>query len=99
VTSQAGRPPAWAPANLPIVANCLLHDEQGAPHLLLRNTPWGGNSITFPLNANPRLFADKEAPTIAKTLLKGVSQMHEEIPGLDGTTSARSTASIHRSAT
>lgn len=85
MSSQAGHPPAWKPSSLSIVANCSLYDRLGHPQVLIRNTPWGGNSITFPLNANPRLFAETEKLTIAKTLLDSVAQMHEEIPGLEGT--------------
>lgn len=75
----------WGADLKQIVENCLLHDAQGLPQMRIRNTPWGGNSITFPLNANPRLFEDSDKLTVAKSLLAHVAALHEETPGLDGT--------------
>ncbi len=72
--------------NRAIIENCMLHDAEGDPVVEIRNTSWGGNSITFPLNANPWLFegtADRE--TIAGKLLEHVAAQHDEYPNLDGT--------------
>ena len=67
-----------------IIENCMLHAADGLPQIRIRDTAWGGNSITFPLNANPRLFADSDKPTVAKTLLAQTAAMHDETPNLDG---------------
>ena len=63
----------------------MLLDADGQPHIRIRNSTWGGNSITFPLNANPRLFEKTDQVTVAKALVSHVANMHEEIPSLDGT--------------
>ena len=78
------RPGGWGAGIKEIIANCMLHDAQGLPHVRIRNTPWGGNSITFPLNANPRLFGGTDKVTIAKVLLGHVADMQEQTPNLDG---------------
>ncbi len=70
--------------NKEIIENCMLHDASGLPQMRIRNTAWGGNSFTFPLNANPRLFEDSDKTTIAKVLLAQVAEQHEAIPNLDG---------------
>ncbi|MGC9317825.1 MAG: hypothetical protein ACP5KN_07310, partial [Armatimonadota bacterium] len=68
-----------------IVESCMLHDAEGLPQVRLRETPWGGNCVTFPMNTNPRLFEDTDRPTIAKELLDQVDEMHRRQPSLDGT--------------
>ncbi|MEA3400407.1 MAG: hypothetical protein U9R79_04105 [Armatimonadota bacterium] len=76
----------WGLMQKQIIRNCMLHDADGDPVVEIRNTAWGGNSITFPLNANPWLFAfDDDRPTIAGVLLDAVRVQHDETPGLDGT--------------
>ena len=67
-----------------IIDNCLLHAADGQPQIRIRDTAWGGRSITFPLNAAPRLFADSDKSTVAKTLLARTAAMHDETPNLDG---------------
>lgn len=67
-----------------IIENCLLHAPDGRPQMRLRRTPWGGNSLTFPLNTNPRLFAGEERPTIAKSLLTWCRRVLDEYPSVDG---------------
>jgi len=71
--------------NKRVIETSMLHDANGKPVVEIRNTTWGGNSITFPLNANPRLFGASDKPTIAKTLLKHARRQHDQIPQLDGT--------------
>ncbi len=68
-----------------IVESCLLHAPDGLPQMKIRTTAWGGDSVTFPLNANPGLFADTDAATIGKTQLATVAAMHDDNPKLDGT--------------
>lgn len=74
----------WGPSMKSIIQNCLLFDAADRPHLRIRNTTWGGNSVTFPLNASPSLFSDSDAPTVAKVLLAHTAELHETVPGLDG---------------
>ncbi len=78
---RAGR--GWG--NREIIDNCMLHNADGEPVVEIRNTSWGGNSITFPLNANPWLYGDSDRPTVAKKLLQHVASQHDETPELDGT--------------
>jgi hypothetical protein len=85
VESQFGRPSrGWGASMKQIIQNCLLMDAEGHPHVLIRNTTWGGNSVTFPLNANPRLFSDSDRATVAKALLNHTTKLHDAIPTLDG---------------
>ena len=82
--AKTNRRKDWGRSIKQIIENCLLHDADGLPWMRIRNTKWGGNSITFPLNANPHLFAGSDKPTVAKALLTHVAEIHEEIPALDG---------------
>lgn len=74
----------WGASMKSIVNNCMLFDAEGLPHMRIRHTTWGDNSITFPLNASPWLLADSQEPTVAKVLLAHVDEIHDEIPNLDG---------------
>ena len=76
--------PGWGAKIKPVIENCMLYNADDQPHMRIRNTSWGGNSITFPLNANPRLFADSDKPTIANLLLAHAAEIHTQIPALDG---------------
>ena len=74
----------WGASMKAIIENCMLLGADGRPHMRIRNTTWGGNSITFPLNASPRLLAESDRPTVAKTLLAHVTELLDAVPGLDG---------------
>jgi hypothetical protein len=74
----------WGADMKEIIENCLLHNADGQPLMSIRNTEWGGNSFTFPLNASPALFADTEKATVAKATLKQAAELHQESPKLDG---------------
>lgn len=39
-----------------LIASSSLADADGKMTIRVRNTNWGGNSVTFPTNSNPRLF-------------------------------------------
>lgn len=84
-TPKPDRPGGWGAQIKEIIESCMLHDADGLPQIRIRNTTWGGNSFTFPLNANPRLFEDGDKTTIAKALLAHVAEQHQEVPNLDGT--------------
>ncbi len=83
--TQDRRGRGWGSNVKAIIESCMLSDAKGEPHVRIRNTPWGGNSVTFPLNASPYLYDSDDRITIAKTLLSHVAAMHDETPGLDGT--------------
>lgn len=83
--TKADRPGGWGRDMAAIIDHCMLQDADGQPHIRIRNSTWGGNSITFPLNANSQLFEDTDQVTVAKALVSHVAKMHEEIPSLDGT--------------
>ncbi|HUT90801.1 MAG TPA: carbohydrate binding domain-containing protein [Thermoguttaceae bacterium] len=74
----------WGPSMKAIIENCMLLDADGRPHMRIRNTEWGGNSITFPLDASPRLLAESDRPTVAKTLLAHSMGLLDAVPSLDG---------------
>jgi len=75
----------WGAQKKNIIENCMLLDHRGEPQIRIRNSTWGGNSVTFPLNANPKLPADKDRHTIANVLLDSVAQWFETAPTIDGT--------------
>ncbi len=75
----------WGAEMRDIIENCLLQAPDGLPQMSIRTTDWGGDSVTFPLNANSNLFADTDAPTIGKSQLATVARMHDDNPKLDGT--------------
>lgn len=81
--SRAAR--GWGDALKEIVENCMLSNREGEPHVVIRDTTWGGNSITFPLNANPWLLDDAEGTTVGRSLLHYVRDQHDDTPQLDGT--------------
>ena len=80
----SSRSESWTTAMKPIIESCMLRDAEGRPQVRIRNTFWGGNSVTFPLNASPSLFADRDRPTIAQSLLAQTKALHAEFPALDG---------------
>lgn len=80
-----GLPASWGADIKAIIESSLLLAADGLPQMSLRHTDWGGESITFPLNANPALFADTDAVTLARSQLAEVRAWHEATPQLDGT--------------
>lgn len=53
-----------------LIANSAVLDANGDPALRVRNTQWCGNSVTFPTDANPRLYAnDPSKLTLGRLLL------------------------------
>lgn len=53
-----------------IVRNSGLHTADGSLETVIRNTDWGQDSVTFPMNPNPNLERDGDDPTIAKYMLE-----------------------------
>lgn len=62
------------------VENSGLHDAQGRWVHKLRNTDWGGDSITFPMNPSPFL----PGRTVASEVLAQVEKLLDEYPKLAG---------------
>ncbi len=67
-----------------IIEDCMLYDANGDPEVVIRQTDWGGNSVTFPLNANPQLFEGTDRASVGRTLLDYTGSLHDQIPSLDG---------------
>ncbi|MBT3288774.1 MAG: hypothetical protein HN380_15610 [Victivallales bacterium] len=74
----------WGKDMKEIIENCMLTGADGAPRLLIRNTTWGGKSVTFPLNANPALLRETEGATVAKALLQTTASWLRDAPTIDG---------------
>jgi hypothetical protein len=51
---------------------------------VLRNTPWGGNSISFKMNPNPDLFQDQRHPNVGSYALDLVERWMKEHPQYAG---------------
>ncbi len=84
-TPEADAPGAergWS--NKEIIRNCMLHDADGNPHVVVRKKNLGGNSVIFPLNANPELFEGTGRATVGNKLLEYVSQLQSDVPQIDG---------------
>lgn len=67
-----------------IIDNCVATRPDGRRYLSIRNTPWGGPSVTFYLNMDPDLFADRGLPVVGAHELGHVKAMMAENPSLDG---------------
>ena len=83
-TAKSKRRSDWGDSLKAIIESCMLFDADGLPHVRIRNSAWGGNSITFPLNADPSLFDNTDQLTVAKALLGHVAELFKETPTLDG---------------
>lgn len=57
------------------ILNSGLFDPDGHYVVRIRNTKWGGDSVTFPVNPNPKLYADADKETTARYLLGYVRKM------------------------
>jgi hypothetical protein len=51
------------------ILNSGLFDADGRYVMRIRNTKWGDDSVTFPVNPNPMLYADTGKDTVGKYLL------------------------------
>lgn len=67
-----------------IIESSSLVDAAGRRTVVVRNTAWGGNSITYPLNPNPALFAGDGRTTIAGATVAQVREWLQRYPGIDG---------------
>ena len=66
------------------VENSAVKDPEGKFVILLRNTPWGKNSVSFKVNPSPYLFADKDLDTVGRNSIRLVDGWLKEHPGIDG---------------
>jgi hypothetical protein len=67
-----------------VIENSSLADAAGGRIVIIRNTSWGGNSITYPLNPDPALFAGTGRKTSAGITLSQVRDWLHRYPGIDG---------------
>lgn len=65
-----------------VASGCKTADGKYA--IVLRNTPWGGNSITFKMNPNPDLFRDQHRATVASYALDLTDRWLDDHPQYDG---------------
>ena len=76
--------PHWRDAHLPdLIERCACREADGRYRVRLRRSEWADNSITFTMNPNPALFADKAWETVGSTTLRSVAQWFEHVP-IDG---------------
>lgn len=67
------------------VLSSAIMNSDGRYHITLRNTPWGGNSITWTMNPNPELFSDQRGVrTTGSEALFRIRQWLDRYPGIDG---------------
>jgi hypothetical protein len=58
--------------------------SDGRYSLVIRNTPWGANSVSFKINPSPDLFQDVGRPTVASYAFELMEQWLKEQPQYDG---------------
>jgi hypothetical protein len=58
--------------------------RDGKYSIVVRNTKWGDNSVTFKINPNPDLFQDRKRPTVASLALDLMDRWLKEHPEYDG---------------
>ena len=58
--------------------------RDGGYAIVVRNTRWGENSVTFKMNPNPDLFQDENRPTVASYALDLTDRWLKEHPEYDG---------------
>lgn len=74
----------WRDHDLPdLIERCGCKGADGRFRMMVRSSAWGKDSITFTMNPNPILFADKGLDTVGSTTLRTVQQWFERDP-IDG---------------
>ncbi len=66
------------------VESSAVKDADGKYVVLLRNTPWGKNSVSFKVNPSPYLFADMDVDTVGRNSIRLLDGWLKEHPQLDG---------------
>lgn len=67
------------------VESSACHTRDGRFALVIRNTPWGDDSVSFKMNPNPDLFRDENRPTVASyafELMRAWLQQHPQYDGM-----------------
>jgi len=67
-----------------IILNSGLHDQVGHYRIVPRQTSWGGNSLTFPVNPSPLLYENRPLATVGKIGLEWVEWVLNNNCFLDG---------------
>lgn len=76
--------PHWRDRDLPeLIQRCACKQADGRYRIQVRRSVWAGNSITFTMNPNPALFADKSWDVVGSTTLRQVDSWFEQDP-IDG---------------
>jgi len=74
----------WRDRDLPdLIERCACKDADGRYRIRVRRSAWAENSITFTMNPNPALFADKGWDSVGSTTLQTARQWFEHEP-IDG---------------
>jgi hypothetical protein len=66
------------------IENASLRDKEGRYIIDIRNKPWGGNMVTFPINPDPDLFEDKDKQIFSTNRLKKCVRILQNHPTYDG---------------
>jgi hypothetical protein len=59
-------------------------DNKGRYIIVIRDTNWGGNSVSFKVNPNPKLFENENRMTVGGDTLKAVDKWLNQYPAYDG---------------
>jgi hypothetical protein len=52
--------------------------------MVVRNTPWGRDSMTFKVNPNPDLFDDRKVRTVGRSMLSATQEWIQQYSDVDG---------------
>jgi hypothetical protein len=66
------------------IASSSCSDKKGNYSIVIRDTRWGGNSVTFKVNPNPYLFESEQRRTVGSDTLKMANYWLNQYPEYDG---------------
>lgn len=66
------------------VDSSALHTADGGYSIVIRDTLWGGNSVTFKMNPNPDLFVDRGGTNVGRLALGAADRWLAKRPEYDG---------------
>jgi hypothetical protein len=76
--------PSIDPKLAEMIKSSKLRSADGKAITMPRNTSWGGNSLTFPTNPSPYLYADTNRETVGKDTMNTVESWLQQYPGIAG---------------
>jgi hypothetical protein len=59
-------------------------EVDGRNVILLRNTPWGKDSVSFKINPSPYIYKDKDVRTVGKDSIEQIDEWLTRYPQIDG---------------